>query len=327
MPNKITKKNPAKRFTLFFPKRISKIIPEKMNENKLAIVIPFYKIDFFEDTLASLASQTNQNFNVYIGNDASPDSPESLIEKYNKNSNFHYKRFDDNLGGKGKLCEQWERCINISDQDEEWIMILADDDYISGNFVEAFYENLDLAKKNNVSLLRFKMRRVSEDNNLLIDLEQPILHSGVDYVWDDEMHTRFISISENVFTRKIYEEKKFRKYPLAWRVPMMMYLDFTSLGMVLGINEAFVAIRRSNQQLSWRKDVDQFKKQSMELFYYDVINEYSHAFQNHQNLKFLKIYTYYKTGTVNFKKPLFKLYYQFGGTLEVLKYFIKNLKK
>jgi len=298
-----------------------------MKEYKLAIVIPFYKIDFFEGTLASLASQTNQNFNVYIGNDASPDSPERLIEKYNKNNNFYYKRFEDNLGGIGKLSEQWERCIDLSEQNEEWIMILADDDYISPNFVEVFYANLKLAELNNALLLRFKMRRVSEENNFLVDLEQPMLHCAVDYVWDDETHKRFISISENVFTRKLYQEKKFRKYPLAWRVPMMMYLDFTNVGMVLGINEAFVAIRRSNQQLSWRKDVDEFKKQSMELFYYDVINEYSHAFQKFQNLKFLKVYTFYKTNKLNFKKPLFLLYKEYGGLIEVFKYFIKNLKK
>lgn len=293
---------------------------------KLAIVIPFYKIDFFEDTLLSLANQTNQNFNVYIGNDASPHSPEKLIEKYDKNGNFYYKRFEDNLGGKGKLSEQWERCIDLSEENEEWIMILADDDYISENFVEAFYGNLELAKKNNAYLLRFKMRRVSEDNNLLVDLEQPTLHSAVDYIWDDETHKRFISISENVFTRKLYQEKKFRKYPLAWRVPMMMYLDFTNVGMVLGINEAFVAIRRSNQQLSWRKDVDKFKTQAMGLFYYDVINEYSHAFQKFQNLKFLKIYTFYRTKKLKFKKPLFTLYIKYGGLKEVLKFFIKNLK-
>lgn len=38
----------------------------------LAIVIPYYKITFFEDTLESLAHQTDKRFKVYIGDDASP---------------------------------------------------------------------------------------------------------------------------------------------------------------------------------------------------------------------------------------------------------------
>ncbi|MGE6394476.1 glycosyltransferase family 2 protein [Chryseobacterium scophthalmum] len=295
-----------------------------MNEYKLAIVIPFYKIDFFEDTLRSLAEQSNHNFNVYIGSDASPDNPEELIKQYNIHNNFHYKRFEENIGSKGKLSEQWERCIDLS-KDEDWIMILADDDYISTNLVDVFYTKLETAKKEEAMLLRFKMRRVSENNEILIDLEQPYLHSAKEYVWEDEAKKRFISISENIFTRKMYSEKKFRKYPLAWRVPMMMYMDFTNNGNVLGINEAHVCIRKSSQQLTWRQDVNQYKTQAMELFYFDIINEYGNAFQNYQNLKFLKVYTFYKTSKTKFHKPLLQLYKKYGGTKEMLKFFIKKL--
>ncbi|MPS74413.1 MAG: glycosyltransferase family 2 protein [Chryseobacterium sp.] len=295
-----------------------------MTEHKLAIIIPFYKIDFFEDTLKSLADQTNQNFSVYIGSDASPDNPEALIEKYNIQNNFYYKRFDENLGGKGKLSEQWERCIGLS-KDEEWLMVLADDDYLSTNFVEAFYKNLGTAKREGITLLRFKMRRVSEKNELLVDLEQPFLHPARDYVWEDEIKERFISISENVFARTIYKEKKFRKYPLAWRVPMMMYMDFTNNGNVLGINEAYVCIRKSSQQLTWRQDVNQYKTDAMELFYFDIIKEYGYAFKNHQNLKFLKVYTFYKTNKTETLQPLFQLYRKYGGLKEMLKFSLKKL--
>ena len=52
--------------------------------NQLAIIIPYYKIDFFEETLQSVAAQTNKNFTLYIGNDASPNSPLPLIQKYFK---------------------------------------------------------------------------------------------------------------------------------------------------------------------------------------------------------------------------------------------------
>ena len=48
-------------------------------KSNLAIVIPYYKIDFFAATLDSLVHQTNTNFTVYIGNDASPTNPEELI--------------------------------------------------------------------------------------------------------------------------------------------------------------------------------------------------------------------------------------------------------
>ena len=46
----------------------------------LAIIIPYYKLTFFEDTLESLANQTDKLFKVYIGDDASPENPTDLLE-------------------------------------------------------------------------------------------------------------------------------------------------------------------------------------------------------------------------------------------------------
>ncbi len=94
----------------------------------IAIVIPYYKLTYFEKTLQSLAEQTDKKFNVYIGNDASDEDPEELLFKYKDKINFNYHKFNTNLGGTS-LTKQWERCIDLS-LDEEWIMILGDDDYI-----------------------------------------------------------------------------------------------------------------------------------------------------------------------------------------------------
>ncbi|MFV0140397.1 glycosyltransferase [Empedobacter falsenii] len=108
--------------------------------NKLAIIIPYYKITFFEDCLNSLVNQTNKNFNVYIGNDNSPNDPKELIEKYSDQLQINYKKFDDNLG-KDNLVLQWDRCINMSKQ-EEWIQFLDSDDIIKSTKLETI-ENID----------------------------------------------------------------------------------------------------------------------------------------------------------------------------------------
>ena len=104
----------------------------------LSIIIPFYKIAFFDTTMQSLANQSNKNFNVFIGDDASPDSPEKLLEKYQGKFNFTYKKFNDNLGSIS-LVKQWERCIDMM-KDEEWFMILGDDDVLGEKVVEEFYK-------------------------------------------------------------------------------------------------------------------------------------------------------------------------------------------
>ena len=103
---------------------------------KLAIVIPYFKLNFFESTLDSLAIQTDNRFKVYIGNDYSPDDPKPLLEKYKGILKFQYVEFENNLGKKS-LVKQWERCI-AEVHDEDWIVILGDDDVLSKNCIEDF---------------------------------------------------------------------------------------------------------------------------------------------------------------------------------------------
>lgn len=295
-----------------------------MQNIKLAIIIPFFKIRFFEETIKSLSNQTNKKFNVYIGNDASNDNPVQLLKKYNLN-NLNYTYFESNLGSKGKLVEQWERCIDLSN-DEEWIMILADDDFISDNFVETFYKHLEKTEQQKISLLRFKMRRISENSEFLINHLQPRLQKGEDYVWDDETGKRFISISENIFTRKIYEKYRFRRYPLAWRTDVMMYLDFSNNNNVLGINDAFVAVRRSDIQLTRRRDMDNYKLEAQEYFYKDLLLDYGDKFNKSQKLRFLKYYYFYQNET-ELDNSITYLFYKYGGLIEFLKFSVKKVLK
>lgn len=59
----------------------------------LSVVIPYFKFAYFDKLLDSLVEQTNKNFNVYIGNDNSPQSPLNIITKYTNQINIQYKHF------------------------------------------------------------------------------------------------------------------------------------------------------------------------------------------------------------------------------------------
>ena len=132
--------------------------------NRLAIVIPYYKIDFFEETLQSVAAQSNRDFVLYIGNDASPDNPLPLIQKYLNSDEYQYFDYKDNLGGKN-LALQWERILeNVK---EEWFQILGDDDVISENFVAEFYKNLPKIQSENISAIKFSHNIVDENKTIL----------------------------------------------------------------------------------------------------------------------------------------------------------------
>ena len=67
---------------------------------KLAIVIPAYKGRFLKKTLDSIAVQAHKDeFVLYIGDDASPERLDKIVESYQNKVNLVYHRFSENMGG------------------------------------------------------------------------------------------------------------------------------------------------------------------------------------------------------------------------------------
>jgi hypothetical protein len=56
-------------------------------------------------------NQTNKNFTVYIGNDASAENHEIVLKQFETCLKFIYKKFDSNLGGVS-LTSQWHLCVD-----------------------------------------------------------------------------------------------------------------------------------------------------------------------------------------------------------------------
>lgn len=68
---------------------------------KLAIVIPAYKAAFLKETLDSIAVQAHKDeFVLYIGDDASPERLDKIVESYQNKVNLVYHRFSENMGAK-----------------------------------------------------------------------------------------------------------------------------------------------------------------------------------------------------------------------------------
>ncbi len=226
----------------------------------LAIVIPYYKITYFEQTLASLAKQTNKNFNVYIGDDASPDDPGRLIERYKEILNLTYKKFNENLG-ETSLTKQWDRCIDMA-RDEKWIMILGDDDRLGETVVEAWYEhNQIFSGKYNV--VRFASRIITEQiGEISAIYKHPVKEKAADSCFKRFKGLTKSTLSEHVFLKQAYLKYGFYNYPLAWHSDDRAWLEFSEDKMIYTINDAWVYIRNSAENISGRTDDLHIKKRA-----------------------------------------------------------------
>ncbi|GEC73665.1 Glycosyl transferase family 2 [Flavobacterium flevense] len=239
----------------------------------LAVVIPYYKLSFFEATLKSLANQTNKRFKVYIGDDASPENPFTLLEKYNDKFNFVYHRFKSNLGTIS-LTQQWERCIKMT-ANEEWLMILGDDDVLEVNIVEEFYNNIEEVEQKGINVIRFASQKIGGKGKVTSKIyEHPKIEKAVQFLFDK---TRS-SLSEYVFRKSQVVKIRFKNFPLAWYSDVLAVLEFSNFTVIFSVNTAVVYVRISKLSISGSILNNQLKLQARFEFYCYLVSKKSNFF-------------------------------------------------
>jgi hypothetical protein len=247
----------------------------------LAIVIPYYKFTFFEATLLSLSTQTDKRFKVYIGNDASSEDPSDLLERYYGKFDFIYHRFETNLGGIS-LVQQWERCIDMV-AEEEWVMILGDDDTIGYNCVASFYEHIREVEQQKINVIRYATVVIDQnDAKISIVHTHPKYETSVDFLMRKFKGGTRSSLSEFIFKKDVFLEIKFKKFPLAWHSDILAVLEVSVFGLIYTINEGVVSFRWSGENITSREDNLILKNIGTFQFYYYLLDKKNEFFNSEQ---------------------------------------------
>jgi glycosyltransferase involved in cell wall biosynthesis len=255
----------------------------------IAIVIPFYKIFFFEDTLQSLANQTDKRFRIYIGDDASPDDISNLLLKYTGQFDFEYFRFSNNLGGKS-LVKQWERCIDLV-KDEKWLMVLGDDDVLENNCISLFYENLYEIEKQDIKVIRFATVVIDKEGNEITKLHtHPQLELSIDFLIRKFKGGTRSSLSEYLFKLEDLKRIKFKDIPLAWYSDLLAVLEVSNFGNIFTINDSKVYFRLSGQNITSQTDNLILKNIGSFQFYHYLLNISNSFFTKTQEAQILERY-------------------------------------
>lgn len=289
----------------------------------LGIVIPYFKISFFEKTIISLVNQSNQQFKVYIGDDASPENPLKILSKYENQIDVFYYRFENNLGSVS-IVKQWERCLTLIDN-EEWIMILGDDDYLDKNVVEYFYRDFEKFKRKS-SVIRFSTRTIIENKNIITSkYTHPKIELSTNSLIRKLSGKTRSSLSEYIFKKNMYSKYRFRDFKYAWYSDDWAWLEFSEGGKIFTINDATVFIRMSDENLSGKIKLDSLFETRLKIqFLKSCINELSHLFSNKQ-LTFLitqlefELFKSRKIKLIDFRS-LFVMYIRTFDIMTVLKF-------
>jgi hypothetical protein len=225
---------------------------------------------------------------VYIGDDNSPENPVELLNNFKDKFDFVYHKFDFNLGSIS-LTQQWERCISLS-KDEQWLMILGDDDYLDSNVVASFYNNfIDFNSKSN--LIRFASKLIYEDRNTISDsYKHPIWENTTDSFYRKFNKESRSSLSEHIFSKVSYLKYGFYNYPLAWNSDDRAWLDFSDGKPIFTINESNVYVRVSSLNITGKRDNLENKNASEIEFYKFIISIKFSNFSSYQRIEIIKKY-------------------------------------
>lgn len=219
-----------------------------MTNYRLAIVIPLYKANFLVNALDSIANQSNKNFTVYIGDDCSPHELFSIVKDYENRLNIVYKRFPFNFGGKD-LISHWERCIDMV-HNEEWIWLFSDDDIMSSNCVDNFYNTL--ANNPDHDLFHFNMQLIDE-NGLPISGSSSFSKAikVEEFLLLRLQYKTFSSVVEYVFRKEHFIKMgRFQKFDLAWCSDDATWIKLGKRNGIININDAIVYWRYSTINIS-----------------------------------------------------------------------------
>jgi glycosyltransferase involved in cell wall biosynthesis len=184
------------------------------NHHPLAIVIPAYKSAFLREVLESIADQSCRDFQVYVGDDASPENIRDIVREFSGKLPIHYHRFSKNLGGIS-LSEHWRRSIDLSD--EPWVWLFSDDDLMEEGCVEAFYRELR-ATSSRHELYRFNTCSIDSQGRLVSEnTRHPQNETGPDFLVSRLRGGRTSTAQELIFSRSVWETVGgFPDFPLGW---------------------------------------------------------------------------------------------------------------
>lgn len=298
-----------------------------MNHTMIAVVIPYFKIDYFESCLSSLANQTDKRFKVYIGNDCSPSNPSSIIGDYEDKLSITYLNYDNNLGGQ-LLSSHWDRILK--EVEEEWFLILGDDDELSEDYISKFY-TLEKGIPSWVNVIKTRPVYIDGEGNLLYDLYKDKFADGIydsfDFAIKKIRGSLNGSLGEHIFRTIKYKSVGFKSYPLAWHTDDMFFVQMSDYSRFYFLSGAYVLIRVFEGSISGSHLLSEKKFTASKMYIMDLAKSILYKGNLTQKRDFLKGIRQRK---YSFSLAFIKaVYYKFGiiGRLYYYAYSIKLLIK
>ena len=255
---------------------------------KVSIIVPFYNVEkYIEKCLQTLVNQTLADIEIILVNDGSQDGTEEIAKKYQEQYPQKIKYLEKENGGLSDA-----RNYAIPYATGEYVAFLDSDDYIDiqlYNIIKQYIER-------DIELIKFKLQRVDENNNIIEKVTGPIFEKTT-----GEEGFKYLYASDVLLDSPcVYVMKKdiFIRNKLLFNVGTE-HEDFGLIPFVIVLARSMISIDfygyqyvQSNGSITRNNDYNKTKKKA-----YDALKQYDEALIkiekyniNKNTADYLKIY-------------------------------------
>lgn len=178
----------------------------------ISILIPAYKSLYLEECINSITSQTYQDWELIILNDASPEDIDGIVRAYNDPRIKYYKN-DVNVGAVN-VVDNWNKLLSLATGD--YVICMGDDDRLCPNCLEEYSRLIE--KYPGRGLYHGWTEIINEDSKLT-DLQpaRPLEESAYSLIWHRWDHRNRQYIGDWCFEAETLRSVGgFHKIDLAW---------------------------------------------------------------------------------------------------------------
>lgn len=128
---------------------------------RFSIIVPVYNVEkYLSKCLDSVINQINQDFEIIVVNDGSPDNSQKIIDEYVEKYPEKIKGFTKENGGLSDA-----RNYGISKASGEYLIFLDSDDYIDEHLLEKLNEKISIDSK--LDVIGYNLVDVNENLEIL----------------------------------------------------------------------------------------------------------------------------------------------------------------
>lgn len=217
------------------------------SEIKISIVIPtFNRAVLLQQAIETSLSQTYQNLEVIVSDNASTDETHSIVARYQHDFRFKYFRNTENIG----MIPNWRKCV-YEYCTGDYFVIISDDDY----FVDADYLSKAVSiieQDKSISLLFANRINLYEETKSCVEFKNhyPAMRDGKEYFLESARRDVGFHLVTTLFSTQIARLIGVFKEDKLLSSDMLEFLRFCLHGNVGFISDC-VAVYRKHRSNAW----------------------------------------------------------------------------